>query len=99
MGFIEPVELAPSESRTVATTGLSLPPGTAAPDGDGVADADGAVDGLADGDGLACGAVVTAVGSRPAASSEVVIASPSAVPPWARRLAMVAWRTVRSVVG
>src|SRR3954462_9614721 len=81
-----PVEFAPSDSSTVATTGLSVEPGVPDPEGAGVADgaADADPEGAAeaappvDGDGLAD---ATAAGSSPAATSEVAIASPSEVPP------------------
>src|SRR3954452_13592759 len=79
-----PVEFAPSDSSTVATTGLSVEPGVPDPDGagvaDGAADAEGAAEAAppVDGDGLAD---ATAEGSSPAATSEVAIASRSEVPP------------------
>ena len=57
------------------------------PDADGSGDADGAAP------------LDDAFGSRPAASSDVTIASPRAVPPRAARLSRAAWSAARSVVG
>src|SRR3954451_1731288 len=74
----------------------------------GVSDPDGAADGAADGDveppgrvapALGVGVPVLPLGSSPAARSDVVIASPSEVPPRARRSARAESTAPRSVVG
>ena len=69
-GSVAPVELAPSDRSTVATSGGW--PASGAADGDGEADGDG------DAPGVVSAAVVRA---SAVAWSEIMIASPSAVPP------------------
>ena len=104
-GSSVPVELEPSESSTVATSGGS--PSFAA-DGDaegealGLGEAEGAPDAFGSAEGEAPveppAAAAVSITSR-ARSVEVPIASPRAVPPSATSESRAAWISARSVVG